>query len=47
MKKILSALFTVWALLTYNSLAHADIELWDWGVNIDGTTFLYGRTLRF
>ena len=43
MKNFLTSLIAVCFLLNISSIAHAETELYDWGINIDGTTYcLYG-----
>lgn len=39
MKNFLSSLFTICFLFNGSSIVHAEIELWDWGINIDGTSY--------
>jgi hypothetical protein len=42
-KNFLTSLLAVCFLLNISSIVHAETELYDWGINIDGTTYcLYG-----
>lgn len=39
MKKYLSPLLALSCLLQISPVVHAEIDLWDWGINIDGTSY--------
>lgn len=47
MKHLLTSLFAVCFLLNVNSIAHAEIELYDWGINIDGTSYCLQGTCDY
>ncbi|MBU4327059.1 MAG: hypothetical protein KKB91_04850 [Proteobacteria bacterium] len=47
MKHLLTSLFAVYLLLNVNSIAHAETELYDWGINIDGTSYCLQGTCDY